>query len=299
MPIRDRVARHSFRFGLVALVVVWGCGPKHVAPPAPDSPPPAPPVEVAPPPAPIVFAVPSLVTDTRYRVESVADIERDSAGRRDTQRLSSQAQVVVRLRRRANGGFDASGQVYQYAISSALSSPLAIDSVPFEAVLDSAALRVVTVPPLANECDRPESGALGLARELLIRVPASLSIGDRWRDSTVQIVCRSSLQMIVRTTAEYVVTDTVSGEDGVQLVVRRTSSSRVEGKNLSPWRAMEADGNGTATLSAHVSVKSGAVQRIEETSTLTLTVTDRSSPAAVRTQQVTQRVTLTAVVTRN
>src|SRR6185436_11660766 len=62
-----------------------GCGRKNVAVPAPSVPPPVAPAPV-PAPAPIkpvVFAIPARVTDTRYKVESVADVERDSAGRRD------------------------------------------------------------------------------------------------------------------------------------------------------------------------------------------------------------------------
>lgn len=277
-----------------------GCAPARASIPAPDAPPPPVPVEVTPPPVPVVYAIPARVADTRYRVESVAEIERDSAGRRDTQRLSSQAQVVLRVRRHANGGLEASGRISKYAVTSALSTtPLAIDSLRFDAVLDSTALRLVTQPPLANECDRPETGALALARDLLLRVPARLSIGDEWRDSTVQIVCRASLPLIVRTSSEYVVTDAETGDDGVQLVVRRTSTSRIEGKATSPWRAVEVSGTGTATVVARVSMRGGAVQRLEETSVLTLTVTDRSTPAVVRTQQVTQRVKLTAGIAGN
>jgi hypothetical protein len=304
VSLRAHVGHNSIIAGLLA-VAAWtvsACGPKSVPAPTPSAPPPAVavPAPVPAPAKPVVFAIPARVTDTRYRVESVADVERDSAGKRDTQRFSSQAQVVVRLRRRPNGAFDGGGRVYNYAVSSALSSsPLAIDSLRFEAVLDSAALRVVMLPPLANECDRAESGALAMARDLLIRVPASLSIGDQWRDSTVQIVCRASLPMIVRTTSNYVVTDSVPGNDGMQLVVRRASNTRMEGKSTSPWRAVEVNGTGTSTLVAHVSVKTGAVQHVADTSSLTLTVTDRSSSAAAREQRVTQRVTLTATIVGN
>ena len=296
---RLAVPRHAILLGLTALLLVVGCGRKSVPAPAPSVPPPAVPAPApAPVPSkPVVFAIPARVSDTRYKVESVADVERDSAGRKDTQRLSSQAQVLVRMRRRPNGGLEASGRVYKYAVSSALSAtPLAIDSLRFDAVLDSAALRVFTLPPLANECDRPESGALALTRNLLIRVPASLSVGDQWRDSTVQMVCRASLPLIVHTTSEYVVSDSAPGNDGMQLVVRRTSNTRMEGKSTSPWRAVEVSGVGTSTLFAFVSVKSGAVQRVEDTSSITLTVTDRSSSAAARAQRVTQRVKLTASI---
>lgn len=239
--------------------------------------------------------MPALVTDARYRLHSVTELERDSAGRRDVQQVSGDAQVVVRLRRQASGNLSATGRVLGYAVTSALSTtPIAIDSLRFDAILDSLALRVAMQPPLVNECDRPESGALTLVRDLLLRVPANLAVGDQWRDSTVQVVCRASLPMIIRTVAEYVVSDSARGDDGLQLVIHRTSTSRVEGKTSSPWRSVEVAGRGTARLEARVSVSSGAVSRLESNGTLTLTVTDRTSPASVRSQDVTQRVKLTA-----
>jgi len=265
--------------------------------PAEPIPPVAAPVPSAAPSVVMRYAIPALVTDSRYQVQSIATLERDSTGHRDTQKLTSNAQVVVRIRRRLGGGFDATGRLYGYTVQSALSTtPVAIDSLRFDAVLDSLALRVAMQPPLVNECDRPESGALSLVRDLLIRVPASLSVGDRWRDSTVGLVCRANLPMVVRTIADYVVIDTAhNSEDGVLLVIRRTSNAHVEGKLSSPWRSVEVTGVGTATLDALVSVRSGAVRRVHSTSTLTLTATDRTTPSAVRTQQVTQRVTLTGV----
>ena len=281
----------------MTLAVGVGCAPAVISRPAPVEPPP--PVTTVPTPLPALpraerYTIPAEVPDTRYKLNSVTGFERDSAGHRENQRLSSEALVVVRLRRRASGALNASGQVLGYAVQSALSSqPIAIDSVRFDAVLDSLALRVVSRPPLVNECDRPETGALTLVRDLLLRVPASLSVGDQWRDSTIALVCRSSLPMVVRTVADYVVTGSVRDGGGLLLVIRRTSSSRVEGKFSSPWRSVAVSGGGTATLDVRVSVETGAVERFESTSTLTLSVSDRTSAAAMRTQQVTQRVRLT------
>ncbi len=275
-----------------------GCAPSVVSRPTPAAPP-TPVTEPIPAPilAPVMrYAIPGQVGDTRYRLTSTTALERDSAGRRETQQLSSEAQVVVRLRRRSGGGFSATGRVIGYAVQSALSTTaIAIDSLRFDAVLDSLALRVALQPPLVNECDRPESGALSLVRDLLLRVPTSLAIGDQWRDSTVALVCRSNLPMIVRTVADYAVTNSALGDEGVLLVIRRTSNTRVEGKVSSPWRSVGVTGMGSATLEARVSVQSGAVERVESTSILTLAVTDRTASATVRAQQVIQRVQLTGV----
>jgi hypothetical protein len=285
------------RRGLAPAALLLGaaaCGPGVAPTPVPR---PAPPIEAAPVPmAPVAshLAIPSLVTDTRYRLETRTQLEVDSAGRRVTQTITSRAQAVVRQRRQADGALTASGKIFDYVVASGLlATPPKLDSLRFDAELDAQALRVALQPPLANECDRPETGALSLVREVLVRVPASVAIGDTWRDSTVQIVCRASVPMIVRTNATYTVLDSARSSDGTLVVIRRTSTTRLEGKTTSPWRALDVTGTGTATLEFRVAVLTGAVRRLEGTSTLTLTVTDKTSPTSLRAQQVTQLVSLT------
>lgn len=273
------------------MLTLAACGPRIVPAAAPTPAPVDAPVATPVLPTVVRYAVPGLVTDTRYRLESVAQLERDSAGRRDEQSVNSQARVVVRQRRTADGAFTASGQLNGYLVKSALiPAPITIDSLRFQAVLDAQALRVVMQPPLANECDRAETGALAMVRDLLIRVPASVAVGEPWRDSTVQLVCRSSVPLVVRTTNEYVIERTERDGNDTRLIVKRTSASRVEGKTTSPWRAVDITGTGTGALTAHISLLSGAVQRAEGTSALTLSVSDKSSTSALRAQQVTQRV---------
>ena len=282
----------------VALVVavVSACAPGPTPTPIPRPVPAAPPpVAVAPAPVVTRYTIPGVVTDTHYDIEARTEIDRDSAGRHDKQQLTSRASMLVRERRQANGALSASGRISSYRVTSGLTStPVVLDSLRFDAVLDSQALRVVSQPPLANECDRPESGALSLIRDVFVRIPVSVAVGDSWRDSTVQLVCRASLPMVVRSTAEYVVLDSARADNSVVLSIRRTTTTTLAGKSASPWRAIDITGTGTATLTFRVAVLSGAVRKLDGSSSLTLTVTDRTSPTALRTQQVTQRVTLSA-----
>ncbi len=280
--------------------VMSGCQSAAAPTPTPrPTPAPAPtPVATAPTAVTTRYTIPALVTDTRYQVESKAVLERDSAGRRESQQLNSRADAVVRQRRQASGALNATGRMYAYAVQSSLGpSTPRIDSLRFEAVLDAQALRVVLQPPLENECDRPESGALALVRDLFVRVPNSVSVGERWRDSTVQLVCRASIPMVVRTTADYEVLDSARRDNEVALRIRRTTATRLEGKVASPWRALEVSGVGTGTLEFELSVLTGAVRTLDGTSTLTMTVTDKTSASAIRAQQVTQRVTTHAQIT--
>jgi len=277
-----------------ALVCAMSCAPAVVAAPPILLPTPAP---VATPPAdvaPMRFAIPSVVTDARYHLETVAAFTRDSAGRRDTQQQTSRADVLVSMQRSTNGALTATGRVSAYAVHSALSTtPIAIDSLRFEAALDSVSVRVVSQPPLANECDRPESGALSLVRDLLIRVPATVAVGESWRDSTVSMVCRSSVPLVVRNVNSYTVVDAERGREGMELVIRRSTVSRVDGKSATAWRSIEVSGVGSGSLDARLSTVSGAIQRVQGTSTLTFTVVDKSTPTLMRTQLVTQRVAVT------
>lgn len=292
-------SRRFVRQSGVAIITLLSvaCGPKLVPLPAPA------PAADTPLPAVVVPAVrsrltiPAVVPETRYRVQTVAQIERDSLGRKDVQRFTSQAQVLLQLRRSADGAFRASGRILGYAITPSLSpKPVALDSVRFDAVLNGFMLRVASQPPLANECDRPETGALTLVRDLLVRVPSTVSTGDRWRDSTVHIVCRSGVPMTVRTANDYVVAEITGRDADTRVVIRRTSTTRLEGKTSTAWRAVEVAGTGTGTLDAEVLVGSGAVQRVTGTSEMLLSVTDNGAPAGFRVQRVIQRVTVTGEV---
>lgn len=292
--------KRFFSVRVLALGAIAACGPHAASVPTPKPEPTTTPVAPVEAPTVVRYSVPGLVTDTRYRIESVTELERDSAGRRETQTLNTQANVTLRLRRTATGAFTANGQIAAYQVKSQfLAKPISIDSLRFQAVLDAQALRVVMQPPLANECDRAETGALALVHDVLLRVPASLAVGDQWRDSTVQVICRSTVPLVFRTVNDYVLTSADRARDGNELVVRRTSVTRVEGKTSSPWRAVEISGVGADTLSARISVLTGAVRSVEGKSILTLLVSDRSSTAAVRAQQLTQRVKLTGTASGN
>lgn len=284
----------------VAVIGGSACGPKLVPLPPPERRPEPVPVPVVVPVLPSRFAIPSAVPENQYRIQTVTELERDSAGKKETRRFSSQANVFVRMRRVADGGFEATGRIRGYTITPSLSTtPVVIDSMRFEALLNPTMLRVVSQPLLANECDRPETGALTLVRDLLVRVPASVSIGERWSDSTIHIVCRSNVPMTVRTSSEYDVTQITQRNDGIHVTIRRISTTRMTGKTTSSWQALEVVGIGTGTLTADVAVVSGAVTQVSGNSSLVFTVTDSGAPVNQRTQQVTQRVTYTAeTVTR-
>lgn len=169
--------------------------------------------------------------------------------------------------------------------ASAVPAPLLLD-----AVLDSANARVVTRPLLANECDRPELGAVALARDVLVRIPDGVAVGDRWRDSTVSLVCRTGVPITVYTSTQY----QLERMDEHRMILVRTLAATLDGKGGSAFRAIALTGNSTGTQRAEVQRATGVLEKLEGTSTLTLRVSERTLSGVPRVQQVVQRVELKA-----
>jgi hypothetical protein len=226
----------------------------------------------------------------------VARLSASGGGARpEEQRVDSRALVTWTLARSALGALRGTGQVDSFVVRSTLDTAQAATPAPslsalflIEAVLDSATSRVIMRPPLANECDRPEASAASLARELLVRVPDGAVTGDRWRDSTITLVCRSGVPMTVYTT----VRSTLEQVGDAQLVVQREIRTRLEGKGGSAFRGLELTGTGSGTQRVEIRVTDGSVSTVEGASTMTLQVRESAPPAAARVQQIMQRVAL-------
>lgn len=245
-------------------------------------------------------ALPLRVASATWRVSSVARVKVAGGGvtgaAADEQRIESRGLISWSVERTGAGALRASGQVDSFTVRTSFDAgkggmlPTMPALLLLEAVMDSATVRVTTKPLLANECDRPEAGASAMARELLVRIPNGILAGERWRDSSVTLICRSGVPMTVHTT----VTSTLESIDDAMLVVRRESVSRIDGKSGSPFRSLELAGTSTGSQRVEIGAQRGTVERLEGTSTLTLQATERLSGAPPRVQQVTQRVEIRA-----
>jgi hypothetical protein len=266
--------------------------------------------------------------DARSSADGRSDVRADT--RADTrveprgeQRIESRAIVSWTMERSVMGALRATGQVDSFTVRSTLDSqptpavgrdtrpstrvtgaasaggsgtgaaaatPRATALLLLDAVLDSSNARVVTRPLQANECDRPELGAVALAKEVLIRIPDGLAAGDRWRDSTVSLVCRTGVPITVYTTTQY----QLERLDDNRAIVIRTIAATLDGKGGSAFRALELTGKSTGTQRAEVQRATGVLEKLEGTSTLTLQVSERTPSGVPRTQQVVQRLELKA-----
>lgn len=289
------------RGGPVVLVMLASaCGGAALTPAVPTPVPAS-----APAPAPAVtsarLTLPGRLPLTTWRVQSMARVKVSGAGVTgalgDEQRVESTALVTWSADRQGWGALRATGQVDSFAVRASFDSqrgtmlPSTPAMILLEATLDSALTRVSTRPPLANECDRPEAGAASLARDLLVRVPNGVVVGDRWKDSSVALVCRSGVPLTVYTTVLSRLEK--SGDDA--LIVRRDLSSRLEGKGGSPFRALELSGTAQGSQQVEIAPQRGTVERLRGSSTLTLTAIERLPGAPARTQQIVQQTELTAV----
>ncbi len=204
--------------------------------------------------------------------------------------------------RMISGALRGSGQVDSFTIRSSIaesSAPRSVtaatsirpsSSLLIDALSDSTILRVVSRPPLANECDRPEVSAMQLARELMVRIPDGVVEGSQWRDSTVTLVCRNGVPLTVYTTTRSTLT-TMSRET---LIVTRELRTALEGKGGAAFRAFEVAGTGSGSQRLEIAALTGILEKLSGTSTLALQVVERIPPGSPRSQQVLQQVEIRA-----
>jgi hypothetical protein len=282
VPSLSRARRAS----LWRLLVLTGCSggmQSGVRTPAPA------PAPAAPPPVAVVStwrpAYPT--TPVAYRVQVDTRLARDSAGSREDAPVQTTARVAIAWPSVSGGARRVQGRVSEFVIggSDRIADP-AVRAAPlvatFEGSVDSVAVRVSLVPALANECDAPQTAALALARELLVRWPAALTIGQTWRDSSVTFVCRGGVPMTSRVRARYEVR---GGADSSALDVVRVAEVDLSGEVRQPFRAVRVRGRGTGEHHFFLDRASGMLSRVEGSSTTELSVIDAARGGEQRVRQ--------------
>lgn len=288
---------------MVLAGLAGACGGPALSPAVP-SPRPAPLPPSGPVEAPARALLPSRLASTTWQVQAVARVKVSGGGVSGAaaaeQRIESRGLVSWSASRQSTGALRAAGQVDSFVVRTSFEAgrSATLPSVPalvlLEATVDSALIRVVTKPLLANECDRPEAGAAALARDLLVRVPDGVSVGSRWKDSTVTLICRSGVPMTVYSTVNSLLEELT----GDRLVIRREIAGRLEGKGGSAFRALELAGTSSGSQRVEIAAQRGTVERLEGSATLMLTAVERLPGNPPRTQQIIQRTDVTAVRAR-
>lgn len=282
---------------VVATLVVVGCSGRTTRTPvvvAPRS------EEAAAPENRSALSLPLVMPVTRWRVrmESILDQVQDS---RPPDRLAVQGLVQWELSRDPVGALRGRGVVDSFTVRSSLDSTARASVAPallMDVVLDSTTVRVMPRPVLTNSCDRPETVAASLAREVLIRIPNGMTVGATWRDSSVTFLCRDGVPLTVTTMTRTRLVE-LSSRRGV---IERVGVMRVSGSGGPVYRAMTVQGEGDTRDRVELDLTRGTVDRLRGERTLTLRimprpVTTRPRPviatAPTQTVVVTQRVTTT------
>jgi hypothetical protein len=255
----------------------------------------------------------------RYTVRSRSQLTQDSAGTPVVEQVEATAFVSFALTRLGDPmssavpmGLRATGRVENFVLApttrlanartSALAGvtqppgfPTLPLMVPFEAVVEGSTARVSPTPPLANECDQPETAATALARELLVRLPGALAAGSAWTDTTRVFVCRGGVPVTVHTIASNRVLALDDSPDGPSTRLRlvRDLTIRAEGEQASAWRRMTLNGRGQGRQELIIAVPAGVLQELRSDSDTVFEVRDSARPHDGQ-QRVTQRVEYTA-----
>lgn len=246
---------------------------------------------------------------SRYEVRLRTTLRLDSLGTPVEEQMSSEGTIALQGQRGPSAtspslqALRANGRVESYRLSSsprvraarASALPGASASLPasegvvstmFEAVFDSVLARVTPTPALANECDQPAAAAVGLARELLLRLPEALSEGQRWQDTARVFSCRNGVPITLQLVHDTRVTALSS--DGRQATLERTVETRADGRLALGWRTVSVQGTGSARYTITLRVPEGVVDRVAGGGEMRFDASDSARPSA-RVTRVDQR----------
>jgi hypothetical protein len=294
---------------LVLAVTLGACAPGVAPLPAPT---PAPgrdsaPTVVVPPDRRVLIA--RELPMARYEVRLRTTLRLDSLGTPVEEQMSSEGTISFQGRRGPSAAspslqaLQATGRVEGYRVSTSTrvrdartsALPGAAASLPasgepvsaaFEAVFDSVLARITPTPALANECDHPAAAAVSVARELLLRLPETLSNGQQWQDSARVFTCRNGVPITVQLV--HATRVTALSADGRQATLERTVQTRADGRLALGWRTVSLQGSGNARYTITLRVPDGVVERVEGTGEMRFDASDSARPSA-RVTRVDQR----------
>lgn len=250
--------------------------------------------------------MPAVVPSSKYLSEVSATLERDSAGRVLTEHVETRGIITLQGRRDSLGAFRGTGVVDSFTVRGlentlansqgesprSTAVPVLADpplTVSFDAAFDARNLRVATRPALANECDRRETGATNIVRDVLVRLPRNLTVGQSWQDSSVSFICRLGVPITARTKSSYTIDRADKVQGGIELVVRRLADTQLAGELKSTWRTMTVAASGRTTHSIRVDATSGVVRTVESDGLLTIKLNDTSRRDGSGNQEIRQK----------
>jgi hypothetical protein len=145
-----------------------------------------------------------------------------------------------------------------------------------------------------GECGAPAAAAAQATRDLWVRAPARLRVGDTWSDSTSTTICRDSIWLASTTKREYRVTAAASADSLTTLTIARRTRLLLSGSGELRGEPVEIRASGTGQATLRLSTASGWVVDARGESSLTL---EARTPGRI--QSVDQALTFRARAQRD
>jgi hypothetical protein len=148
----------------------------------------------------------------------------------------------------------------------------------------------------APRCALPEgsgqAAALSAAREAIVRVPAAISVGTRWRDSVTTPSCNGEIPTTVTTVARYEVVGRARYGGGEAVQVRRETTTAWRGQAIARGRQVAVVGSAAGEGSVYLDPVGGRVLGSEGEARGTVRVTVGRDVVQEFTQRTQTRVRL-------
>lgn len=228
------------------------------------------------------------------RARTTITLEVDSAGYPILDSMTSVADLLISARTDSAALFRADGIISAFTRSPYRrldpgTAAAVIPQLRFVALRSDTMLRIVAQPALDNECDREETAALALISELLVPLPATLTVGDRWTDVARTFACRGNVPMTTEWRSTYTVDSLVpSAHDSTTIAaITRAVELEVGGAATTAWPKTELRARGSGRLHYLVRVPDAAPVLMTGETTLSLVVTSSDHPATPA--RITQR----------
>ena len=258
----------------LGVLLVGGCAPR-----VPEQVIKAPAPVVAPlPDLPVAWAPRPTLVAREYQVEQRALVTTttDSGARDDSVSLHVSASVRNTLDR------GVAGLVRGVTVGApgAAAQPLPGVTFPY-AFAASASVRGLEAPLVlsaagdGNACVSPAQSVLGALRDLVFRVPDSLSVGVQWADSSSVATCRDGVPLDIRSLRTFRVVRYERRGDRDVVLVDRTMQTSVRGESVRGDDTTRVEGSGRGSLRYEIDPLTGDVESATGSATLDLGVRGR------------------------
>ena len=245
------------------LIVAAACAPSRGGSPegAPaPAPSPAPATRPAPAPDATSWAFRYAPGTRRYRVTSEATVElRDDSARRQAP-IRTSASVTLSFTPAPGDDLALAATVDDYSVDRGDAIPAPDSSLPSRATLRAtlAPTGQLDAAPAPLGCD-PADALTAIARELVVPLPDTLAVGDRWSDSASTTACRGGVPVTTGIVRDYEVERREMVRGAPVLHVRRRERFTLAGASSAPGRTTVITGRGTGTTLLRIDPAAGAL----------------------------------------